>query len=96
MERQAPRSLQINELHNIPPLFLPEIAPTVQSQDGGAFRGVSQGGLRRQKLSRFFLPAFLESKSGGGELFPVPEAQFIELSQITVHPDRSLAAIDQS
>lgn len=66
MERQAPRSLQINELHNIPPLFLPEIAPTVQSQDGGAFRGVSQGGLRRQKLSRFFLPAFLESKSGGG------------------------------
>ena len=44
MERQAPRSLQINELHNIPPLFLPEIAPTVQSQGGGAFRGVSQGG----------------------------------------------------
>lgn len=28
-------------------------------------------------------------------LFPAPEAQFIELSQITVHPDRVLAVIDQ-
>lgn len=39
----------------------------------------------------FFAQAFLEP----GGLFPAPEAQFIELSQITVHPDRVLAAIDQ-
>ena len=61
----------------------------------GVLSGESPG-WRRQKLSRFFLSAFLEPGGGGGEPFPAPETQFIELSQITVHPDRSLIAIDQS
>ena len=42
------------------------------------------------------LTSIFRTQEWRGELFPVPEAQFIELSQITVHPDRSLAAIDQS
>lgn len=48
-------------------------------------------GPEETEIHKFFVQAFLEP----GGLFPAPGAQFIELSQITVHPDRVLAAMDQ-
>lgn len=97
VEHWAPRSLQINELLNMPDTFPPEIYPTclLAIARWGCFQGIRLG-QRRQTLPGFFIPAFLECGRAVGGFPPAPEAQLTELSQIIVHPDRALAAIDQS
>lgn len=52
--------------------------------------------MEETEALKVLLISIFRTHGWGGEPFSSPETQFIELSQITVHPDRSLIAIDQS
>lgn len=61
----------------------------------GVLSGNSAGAEETAALGVLHTSIF-RTRAGQGGFFPAPEAQLIELSQIIVHPDRALTAIDQS